>query len=117
MKAWCPKIARRQLTVEDFFKELEKSDAFFEKRLAEADKEGKKLRFMASIENGKAMVALKSVGSDHPFYPLIGSDNSVSFTPDRYWDQPLVVKGPGAGAEVTAAGVFADLIRIANYLA
>lgn len=117
VESMVPENCRKAATVEDFFKELEKADADFEKQLEAAAKEGKKLRYMAFIENGKATVALKSVGPDHSFYPLKGSDNIVSFTTDRYFDQPLVVKGPGAGAHVTAAGVFADIIRIANYLA
>ena len=74
------------------------------------------LRYIASLENGKATVSLKSVDNRHPFYSLSGSDNMVVFTTERYKELPLVIKGPGAGAEVTAAGVFADIIRIANYL-
>jgi aspartokinase/homoserine dehydrogenase 1 len=62
-------------------------------------------------------VSLAEVDSDNPFYHLSGSDNMIVFTTDRYRERPLVVKGPGAGAEVTAAGVFADILRIANFLA
>ena len=60
-------------------------------------------------------MTLQEVGADHPFFSLSGSDNIISFTTLRYRDRPLVVKGPGAGAEVTAAGVFADIIRLGNY--
>ena len=73
------------------------------------------LRFIARLEKGKAAVVLKEVDENHPFYHLSGSDNIISFTTARYHDRPLVVKGPGAGAEVTAAGVFADIISIGNY--
>jgi len=71
---------------------------------------------MATMQDGKAKVGLHTVGQDHALYPLSGSDNMLSFTTTRYKERPLVIKGPGAGAEVTAAGVFADIINIANYL-
>jgi aspartokinase/homoserine dehydrogenase 1 len=72
------------------------------------------LRYIATLENGNAQVSLQAVDSNHPFYNLSGSDNIISFTTDRYQNRPLVIKGPGAGAEVTAAGMFADIIRILN---
>lgn len=103
-------------TVEEFFVQLEKNNDVFSKRREEADKAGKVLRFIAKLEDGKATVSLQSVDTAHPFYSLSGSDNMISFTTERYKDRPLVVKGPGAGAEVTAAGVFADILRISNYL-
>jgi aspartokinase/homoserine dehydrogenase 1 len=101
-------------SVDSFFSELLKEDADMEKQRAEAEKKGMKLRYIALLENGKASISLQSVNADHPFYSLSGSDNIISFTTDRYKERPLVVKGPGAGAEVTAAGVFADIIRISN---
>ena len=67
---------------------------------------------MAQLEDGKASVGLQKVGADHPFYNLSGSDNIVLFFTDRYSVQPLIVKGAGAGADVTASGIFADVIRI-----
>lgn len=67
---------------------------------------------MAQLEDGKAVVGLQSVDSQHPFYNLSGSDNIVLFFTERYPEQPLIVKGAGAGAEVTASGIFADVIRI-----
>ncbi|MFK7899621.1 MAG: bifunctional aspartate kinase/homoserine dehydrogenase I [Cyclobacteriaceae bacterium] len=101
-------------SVDDFFAELEKADAVFEgKRKAAAD-QGKKLCFIASLEDGKLTVDLNEVGADHPFFSLSGSDNMISFTTQRYKENPLVIKGPGAGAEVTAAGVFADIISVSN---
>ncbi|MFN8414720.1 MAG: bifunctional aspartate kinase/homoserine dehydrogenase I [Cytophagaceae bacterium] len=103
-------------TVDEFFAQLEKNNDVFAKRRGEADKAGKVLRFIAKLEDGKATVSLQAVDASHPFYSLSGSDNMISFTTERYKDRPLVVKGPGAGAEVTAAGVFADILRISNYL-
>ncbi|BDC97761.1 bifunctional aspartate kinase/homoserine dehydrogenase I [Persicobacter psychrovividus] len=103
-------------TVDDFFTELGKHDHHFENILKEAEADGKVLRFIACMEKGKATVSLKAVGPEHPFFSLSGSDNIISFTTSRYLERPLVVKGPGAGAEVTAAGVFAEVIRIFNHL-
>jgi aspartokinase/homoserine dehydrogenase 1 len=99
-----------------FFKELMRMDDYFEKMKIDALKNKKVLRYIAILKGGKAEVSLKSVDSQHPFYPLSGSDNVISFTTERYKETPLVIKGPGAGAEVTAAGVFADILRISNYL-
>jgi aspartokinase/homoserine dehydrogenase 1 len=103
-------------SVENFFSELEKNDDSFYEKLKASQKKNEKLRFIATMEDGKARVGLQSVGPDHPLYPLSGSDNMLSFTTSRYKERPLVIKGPGAGAEVTAAGVFAEIISIANYL-
>ena len=83
---------------------------------AEADAKGKVLRMIAQLENGEASISLQAVGSDHPFHSLNGSDNMIVFTTERYKERPLVVRGPGAGAEVTAAGVFAEIIQIGNFL-
>jgi aspartokinase/homoserine dehydrogenase 1 len=83
--------------------------------LEEASAKGEKLRFMATLENGKAKVGLNSLPNSHPFSGLGGSDNMILLTTDRYHDRPMIIRGPGAGADVTAAGVFADVIRIGNY--
>ena len=104
----------RAKTVEAFFAQLKKEDALFEKRKRAAEKSGKRLRYIATLEKGRATVKLRAVAPTHPFYDLSGSDNIVAFTTARYKDTPLVVKGPGAGAEVTAAGVFADILRTAR---
>ena len=104
-------------TIPAFFEELTRNNAYFETLLTDAEAKGEKLRFVASFENNKAVVELRSVGPEHPFYQLTGADNIVSFTTERYKDRPLVVKGPGAGAEVTASGVFADVVSIGSYLA
>lgn len=111
-----PESCIKAPSVDDFFKELEKWDDEFEKTRSQNDAENKRLRYMAVLEDGKATVSLQAVDTSHPFHTLSGSDNMIVFTTERYCDRPLVVKGPGAGAEVTAAGVFADVIRIANYL-
>lgn len=98
-------------SVEDFYKCMEKHESHFKNIVDEANKAGKKLKFVATYENGKASVGLKQIGSDHDFYHLYGKDNVVAFYTQRYTGQPLVVKGAGAGADVTASGVFADIIR------
>ena len=110
-----PESAVAAQTIDAFFEALEKENTFFEQKVLEAEKEGKVLRFIAKLENGKASISLDQVDAQHPFYALSGSDNIISYTTERYKDRPLVVKGPGAGAEVTAAGVFADIINISNY--
>ena len=94
---------------------LSAHDPDFEKQRIQANMKNEKLRYMAVLENGKAKLSLASVGSDHPFYSLKGSDNIILLTTERYHDRPMVIRGPGAGAAVTAAGVFADVIRIGNY--
>ena len=101
-------------SVEDFFTALEKEDGHFESLLKESDTKGEKLRFIASLNNGKAVIKLISVGAEHPFYNLAGSDNMVIIHSERYATRPLIVQGPGAGAQVTAAGVFAEIINIAS---
>ncbi|EIM77135.1 bifunctional aspartokinase I/homoserine dehydrogenase I [Nitritalea halalkaliphila LW7] len=90
--------------VEAFLRQLEQHDARFRERLEAAEAEGKKLRFMATLEHGKAQVGLQALPATHPFYSLKGSDNMILFTTERYHDFPMIVRGPGAGADVTAAG-------------
>ena len=104
-------------SVDDFYAVLENENSQYESLLNEALEKGKVLRFIASLENGKAKLGLTSVGKSHPFYNLAGSENIVSFTTERYFNNPLVIKGPGAGAEVTAMGVFADIISLSSFLA
>jgi aspartokinase/homoserine dehydrogenase 1 len=99
--------------VENFYSEMEKQEEHFKKLVAEAKEAGKKLKFVAKYENGKASVGLQHIDPQHDFYHLYGKDNAVVFYTNRYVDQPLVVKGAGAGADVTASGVFADIIRAA----
>jgi aspartokinase/homoserine dehydrogenase 1 len=100
--------------VTQFYKELSRHEDHFRKLYEDAAKEGKKLKFVAQYENGKAAVGLQKVDAQHDFYNLYGKDNVVRFYTSRYPEQPLVVKGAGAGADVTASGVFADIIRAAQ---
>jgi aspartokinase/homoserine dehydrogenase 1 len=100
--------------VAHFYKEMEKHEAHFKKIYEEAASKQCKLKFVASYENGKASVGLQHIDAQHDFYHLYGKDNVVLFYTNRYVEQPLVVKGAGAGAEVTASGVFADIIRAAR---
>ena len=102
--------------VETFFKELEKADAGFEERRSRAAKAGKALRYVAVIEEGSARISLREEEAGSPFRSLVDSDNIVVITTDRYSSLPMVIKGPGAGAQVTAGGVFADIVRIARTL-
>lgn len=111
-----PEICRGAKTVEEFLQTLKKADAEFESLQTNANNQGKRLRYLGMIENKTAKVCLTAVDKNHPFYDLSGSDNIISFVTKRYNDRPLVVKGPGAGTEVTAAGVFADIIRASGYL-
>ncbi len=97
-----------------FYKEMEKLEAHFKKLYEEAKAKDRKLKFVAQLENGKASVGLQHIGKEHDLYHLYGKDNVVLFYTKRYSQQPLVVKGAGAGAEVTASGVFADIIRAAR---
>lgn len=98
-------------TVEDFYGEMTKEETHFKKLLSDANTAGCKLKFVASFDNGIASVGLQHIDPKHDLYHLYGKDNIVLFYTDRYKDQPLVIKGAGAGAEVTASGVFADIIR------
>ncbi len=102
-----------QGNVASFYSEMEKHEDHFLQLVTKANKEGKKLKFVAKYENGKASVGLQHIDPQHDFYHLYGKDNAVLFYTNRYTEQPLVVKGAGAGAEVTASGVFADIIRAA----
>ncbi len=111
-----PKACMEAPSVEAFFEELEKANDYFGGLAEKAASEGKKLRIIATLDKGKASIGLRSVGTDHPFYSLSGSDNMIVFTTERYNERPLVVRGPGAGAAVTAAGVFAEIITIGNSL-
>ncbi len=112
-----PQAVQEASSVEDFFTQLAAHDDHFEQLRLEAEKANKMLRVIASLdENGKANIQLAAVENSSPFYFLSGSDNMIVFTTGRYKDRPLVVRGPGAGAEVTAAGVFAEIISIGQFL-
>lgn len=110
-----PEECRKADTVEEFFKILPKYDAHFEQVRKEAEAKGLRQRYVAVYENNRCTTSLRTVDQGHPFYQVEGNDNMVLFTTERYKVRPLIVKGAGAGAAVTAAGVFADIIRIANF--
>jgi len=101
-------------SLDDFWKNLPTLDADFEARRQVLEKENKRWRFVAKMEGGKTSVSLESVGPQHPFYNLEGSNNIVLLTTERYKEYPMLIQGYGAGASVTAAGVFANIMSIAN---
>ena len=101
-------------TLDNFWKNVSQLDADFEARRQKLTEDGKRWRFVAKFENGKATVGLQEVGMGHPFYGLEGSNNIILLTTERYKQYPMMIQGYGAGAEVTAAGVFADIMSIAN---
>ena len=100
-----------QGSVADFYQSMEAHEPHFKKLYEEAAAVGKKLKFVAKYDQGKASVGLQHIDPQHDFFHLYGKDNIVLFYTDRYVDQPLVIKGAGAGADITASGVFADIIR------
>ena len=100
--------------IDEFWKNLPKLDADFEARRKQLDADGKRWRFVATFDYGKLSVALKEVDRTHPFYNLQGSNNIVALTTERYREYPMLIQGYGAGASVTAAGVFANIMSIAN---
>ncbi len=101
-------------TVEDFYAEMLRQEDHFRRLFDSAAASGRSLKYIATLDDGKASVGLRSIDPDHNFADLSGKDNAVMFYTNRYAIQPLVVKGAGAGADVTAAGVFADIIRTAR---
>ena len=101
-------------SLDDFWATISEMDAYFEEKRKELAAQGKRYRFVATMEKGACKVGLKEVDSGHPFYDLEGSNNIITIQTERYYDYPMIIKGYGAGAEVTAAGVFADVISIAN---
>ncbi len=101
-------------SLDDFWQKIPALDEDFEKRRKVLEAENKHWRFVAKLENGKASVGLQEVGMNHPFYGLEGSNNIILLTSERYNEYPMMIQGYGAGASVTAAGVFADIMSIAN---
>ncbi|MBD0822678.1 bifunctional aspartate kinase/homoserine dehydrogenase I [Aestuariibaculum marinum] len=101
-------------TVDDFYETLIADEDHYQALYASAKAKGCQLKYVAQFNNGKASVSLQEIPSDHPFYNLKGSDNIVMFYTNRYANQPMIIKGAGAGADVTASGLFADIIRIGN---
>lgn len=109
-----PESCMKAANVKDFLSCLEKNEDHFRKMYDKASKANKKLKYVASYNRGKAETGIKLIDSSHPFFHLEGKDNIVTFNTRRYPEQPLVIKGAGAGAEVTASGIFADIMKIAN---
>jgi aspartokinase/homoserine dehydrogenase 1 len=101
-------------SVDDFYEEMVKHESHFKSMLDQANANNAKLKFVASFENGKATVGLQQIKAESDLFHLYGKDNIVLFYTERYDQQPLVIKGAGAGAEVTASGVFADTLRTIN---
>jgi aspartokinase/homoserine dehydrogenase 1 len=113
-KSFIPTACLETTNNDDFFKSLINNAAHFDTLLKEAKAKDCRLKYVATFENGKANVGLEFIPKESPFYNLEGKDNIVQFYTDRYVDQPLLIKGAGAGAAVTASGIFADVIRIGN---
>ncbi len=111
-----PVSCQKAESVEKLFSTLKDENDYFENLKKKAASNDKVLRMVAVLENGKAEIKLLEVGREHAFYSLSGSDNMISFTTARYKERPLVIRGPGAGAEVTAAGVFAEVLTIGNLI-
>jgi aspartokinase/homoserine dehydrogenase 1 len=104
-------------SIEDFMTRLPRHDAAMAERLANARARGKVLRYVGKVTaDGQATVGLAELDAKHAFANIALTDNVVRFATQRYCDNPLIVQGPGAGPEVTAGGVFADLLRVAAYL-
>jgi aspartokinase/homoserine dehydrogenase 1 len=101
-------------TIDDFWRTIPELDAEFEEQRRQLAAQGKRLRFVASMDKGDCSVGLMEAGALHPFYELEGSNNIIMISTERYYDYPMIIKGYGAGADVTAAGVFADIMSIAN---
>ena len=110
--SFLPKDCLKTKTKSDFYNSLKNNNFYFNKLLKNAEDENSRLKYIAQLEKGKASVGLQKVQSDHDFYNLEGSDNIILFYTKRYNKQPLIIKGAGAGAEVTAGGIFGDIIRI-----
>ncbi len=112
--SFLPISSQKAITVDDFMQTLISDADHFNELRKKASEKGCKLKFVAEFNRGKAKVGLKEIPAGHPFYNLDGKDNIVLFHTNRYTDQPLIIKGAGAGAEVTASGIFADIIRTIN---
>lgn len=107
-----PEEARSAENEDKFFEILAEYDQQMREKVIDAEHRGLRLRYIATLENSNAMVGLKEVAEDHPFYQMKGSDNIIAIY-SKYYETPMVIKGPGAGANVTAAGILADLLKAA----
>ena len=114
-KSFLPQESLDTTNNDDFFVSLKKHEQAFQELYKNAAEDDSKLKYVAQFENGKAGVGLQKIPKGHDFYNLEGSDNIVLFYTERYPNQPMIIKGAGAGADVTASGIFADIIRIGNF--
>jgi len=114
MASFLPESCEDSADLDDFYDKVEREESYFKSLYKRAATSRTRLKIVASYEGGKGSVSLQEVPDSHPFYNLEGKDNVVLFYTDRYKEQPLVIKGAGAGAEVTASGVFADVLRISQ---
>ncbi|HEY9222397.1 MAG TPA: bifunctional aspartate kinase/homoserine dehydrogenase I [Lutibacter sp.] len=112
--SFLPKLSLEAKSVPDFMETLKTESAHFSQLRKNAEAKNCRLKYVAEFNHGKANVGLKEIPATHPFYELAGKDNIVLFFTNRYSEQPLIIKGAGAGADVTASGLFADIIRIGN---
>ncbi|NLA24401.1 MAG: bifunctional aspartate kinase/homoserine dehydrogenase I, partial [Bacteroidales bacterium] len=101
-------------SLDEFMEKVKELDEQYKKQSEKLSSENKRLRYVARLENGKAKVGLVEVDNAHPFYDLEGSNNMVLIWTENYFEHPMQIKGYGAGADVTAGGVFADVIKVAN---
>ena len=111
-QSFLPKESLEAKTVDDFYNTLKTEASHFSELYKSAQKNDCQLKYVAEFNNGKASVGLKEIDKEHPFYNLKGKDNIVLFFTERYTEQPLIIKGAGAGAEVTASGLFGDIITL-----
>ncbi|KAM0941507.1 putative homoserine dehydrogenase, Aspartate kinase [Dioscorea sansibarensis] len=118
VRSLVPEPLRASSSVDEFMQRLPNFDVELAEELNNADSSGEVLRYVGVVDvvDQNGVVELRRYKKDHPFSQLSGSDNIIAFTTTRYKDQPLIVRGPGAGAEVTAGGVFSDILRLASYL-
>ena len=114
LESFLPKSCLESSSLEDFYDKVEQEEDHFLALFKNAQKKNERLKVVATFKNGKGSVKLKAIDSTHPFYNLDGKDNIVLFYTNRYKEQPMVIKGAGAGADVTASGIFADVLRIAQ---
>ncbi|MCF6297502.1 MAG: bifunctional aspartate kinase/homoserine dehydrogenase I [Flavobacteriaceae bacterium] len=113
-KSFLPQLSLEADSIDDFMETLKKEAIHFDSLRKNAEEKNCRLKYVAEYKDGKAQVGLQHIPKDHPFYNLDGKDNIVLFYTHRYKDQPLIIKGAGAGADVTASGIFGDIIRTAN---
>ena len=114
IESFLPESCKESSSLEDFYAKIDAEEDYFRALYEQAKSRKCRLKVVASFQNGKGKVSLQEIPETHPFYHLEGKDNVVLFYTNRYKEQPLVIKGAGAGAEVTASGIFADVLRIAQ---